>query len=382
MAIPEERSLEEFRKDPIPFFKIPFLAQRKLVGQMDLVDIFLLSTTSRRGHRVVQCSMSSMKLRMNIGDSIVLYKAPEDWFLFNIRDKRQVMSKNQYHPLKLANGIETIVKKERSWCGERKFITYWPNKTDAFKLMVEYFLNIFPRSSICLAVEPTEVDKFDYFMQMKPRIEEVLLSYSGDYHDDFVKRVLEECRHSVKRVKIDCRTTPNFDIDYNTTLPFNFESISFANAKWLTPDHFINLFLNCKRVILNNANYKNAELQPICENWIEGSDLEYLEVHGDYSPNRQTIEESVGALPGATPVTKVELYGVEPQDNRVLYCDDGEGYRIEQANGKAAVVCVGAHAGLFLTTKFEINLEDSDSDEEDEEDEEETEDEDEGEDNN
>ncbi|EGT57568.1 hypothetical protein CAEBREN_00984 [Caenorhabditis brenneri] len=176
------------------------------------------------------------------------------------------------------------------------------------------------------------------------------------YQDEVAKLVLDECRRA-KKLRLAIYTSKNF-VYPTTAMPFNFDLINVTSAHWVPREHFIKLFLSCKKVHLQRKNFTDEDLTAIFKAWTEDSRLEYLQLNGLWNFYQgKTLGSVFEEFPGAAPVRKaivpVELF----KDSLVVKFGEGKCYWIQQRDGKTTALVYLFFQTITLSTNFRIGKE-------------------------
>ncbi|EGT57593.1 hypothetical protein CAEBREN_18177 [Caenorhabditis brenneri] len=345
----------------IALLRFPFLVQKVIFEEIDLLAVLSIKMLSKKFDETVRVCLRHHKYHLRYvedvsfrlerkfsnedgGNMLVLALLNRSLVelpcqLWRIGDQEVPVESTSNE----SNGtISTLTK------------VYCDSVSDFAMETLQYLSRLLPKLSLTLKLKTENVETFRKIMQSVRSVNELKEIEVGTFdgsglgpQDELVKLILDESRRT-KNLFLYFPTSDNFV--YPTSVPFSFDSVLMATAGWVSRDHFIKMFLSCKKVQLQWKNFDFEDLNAIFKAWIEGSSLEYLEFVG--TSKGKTLDSILEKFPGAVPVRIAKIPFKGPQFVRF---DEGKCYLI-QRNNEQALVCIFKYS-VILTTNFQIGNE-------------------------
>ncbi|CAL2027975.1 unnamed protein product [Caenorhabditis brenneri] len=241
---------------------------------------------------------------------------------------------------------------------------YCQSKPDFALKILQRLLNFLPKVSLTLKFKSQNVESFRRTMESVEGVNEIKEIDFGYFfwhpdqvpHDELVKLILEKSQRA-KSLRVTVSTSDKFE--YPTSgVPFKFDSVSMACTDWISRDHFIELFLSCKKVELHWKDFDDEDLAAIFRAWTEGSALKFLRFTGtDNFYQRKTLDNILKEHPGAAPVKNALIQTEVFTRSHVETFGEGKCFLIQRNDAQTtALVCILTQS-IILTTDFKIGKE-------------------------
>ncbi|CAL2027974.1 unnamed protein product [Caenorhabditis brenneri] len=332
----------------IGLLHFPILVQEAIVQNMRLLEAFILSTLSKKTFRTVSLSFrrQNFDLMYNVKGLFRLEKVPylnED-SEFKI-ELIEYQKKEDIYKRPDPNVLPVQVLEKLVGVFSPKEIT-------------EFIISLLRNVRLMLAIKSTNVETFRNVLEIFKPIKEIdeieILRPIDSKHDDdeLTRLVLEEAR-CAKVLRTDLKTTSNFTYDYTKNEPFSFDVISWFAGRWITKNHILTLFMNCKAVSLPEIDYEDAEIAEILQKWKEGSKLEWFRISRCKLRKPDLLTNLVKHFPGATPIRKAQVNIYDQRDLLVIDFRDDTCFMVQRHDGTEFLVYfIGSLAGF--TKDFKI----------------------------
>ncbi|EGT57553.1 hypothetical protein CAEBREN_06920 [Caenorhabditis brenneri] len=352
----------------IRLLRFPFLVQKQIFEEMGLLEALSIAMLSKKSQATVRACLRHHKYHLRYVDDQ------------NIRVERKLPNGNGHILVLLLNdrtpppvsfqlwrfGNHEVAIKSKSKESNGVIATFTnvvsDNISNFATEILQYLSSLRPKLSLTLGISNAE--KIRRIMKSVESVEEIKKisvlrpSWNSNKspHDELVKLVLDECQRA-KNLSVSIPTSDNFVYPI-TTMPFNFDSIFMSTARWVSREHFIKMFLSCKKVQLQWKNFTDEDLTAIFKSWTEGSRLEYLELEGTFDFYRgKKLGGVFRGIPGAAPVRNAIVPGWSIPNSEVVSFGGGKCYRVQQRDGQTtALVCIN-YKSVILTTDFKIGKE-------------------------
>ncbi|CAL2027979.1 unnamed protein product [Caenorhabditis brenneri] len=353
----------------IALLRFPFLVQKQIFEEIDLLSVLSITMLSKKSHATARACLRhhNYHLRYVEDQSIRLERKfeKEDGHILILVLIGQTPPPFPFELWRIGNQEIAIESTRNESRGTISTIThvYSDNILDFATETLQYLSRLLPKLSVTLELKARSVESFRKTMKSvesaseikEINVEEHAWNRDPVSQNEFVKLVLDECQQA-KKLCIIIQTPDNFE--YPTSVQFKFDSISMVSAEWVSRDHFIKLFLSCKKVQLYSKNFNDEDLAAIFKAWTEGSSLEYLEFVGLGTFYRgKTLNSSLEVLPGAAPVKNALIQTEVFTRSHVETFGEGKCCLIQQNDKqKTALVCIN-YKSVILTTDFKIGKE-------------------------
>ncbi|CAL2027977.1 unnamed protein product [Caenorhabditis brenneri] len=352
----------------ISLLRLPFLVQRQIFEETGLLEALSIAMLSKKSQATVRACLRHHKYHL---------RYVEDK---NIRLERKFLNGNGHILVLLLNdqtpppasfqqwrfGSHEVAIKSKSKESNGVIATFTNVVTDNISNfatgILQYLSSLRPKLSLTL--ENSNAEKIRRIVQSVESVKEIKdINFVRPYwnrnkgpQDELVKLVLDECQRA-KNLNVAIPTSDSFVYPI-TTMPFNFDSIFMTTARWVSREHFIKMFLSCKKVQLQWKNFTDDDLTAIFKAWTEGSRLEYLELEGTFDFYRGKKLGSVfRQFPGAAPVRNAIVPEWSIPISEVVRFGEGKCYRMQQRDAQTtALVCIN-NKSVILTTDFKIGKE-------------------------
>ncbi|CAL2027982.1 unnamed protein product [Caenorhabditis brenneri] len=325
----------------ISLLRFPFLVQRQIFEEMGLLEAYVQDDSFRLERQFLKENGNTLFLEL------------------------QCFLEPRFQLWRIGNQEVPIISRSIESNGKiSTFAQVYPDNYLNFAAETLQFLSrLLPKLSLTLKLKAQNVECFRRTMQSVESVEEIkeisIVRSSWIKNpfpqDELVKLVLDESQR-VKNLTVKVQTSDNFE--YPTSLPFNFDSISMTSSGWISRDHFIKLFMSCKKVQLQWKNFNEEDLVAIFKAWTEGSLLEVLQFVG--APNfyrGKTLDSILEELPGAAPIRNAIISLGICRRPRVVRFGEGKCFLIQQNDEQTtALVCI-VYQSVILTTDFKIGKE-------------------------
>ncbi|CAL2027983.1 unnamed protein product [Caenorhabditis brenneri] len=310
----------------ISLLRFPFLVQKEIFEEIDLLAVISITMLSKKSNATARACLRhhNYHLRYVEDQSIRLERKFEkaDGHILDIVLFEQAWPLFPCQLWRIGNQEVPIKSTSINSNGAIATLTdaYCDNRLNTATEILQYLSRLLPKLSLTLKLKARTVDTFRRTMQSVECVKEIREIYVGSWGEDpvrpdeLVKLVLDEAQRA-KYLSIHFLTSDNFE--YPTNVPFKFDSVSMISAKWITRDHFIKMFLSCKKVQLQWKNFTDEDLVAIFKAWAEGSRLEYLQLDGLWNFYQgKTLGSVLEEFPGAAPVRKAIVPVASIRDSR------------------------------------------------------------------
>ncbi|EGT57621.1 hypothetical protein CAEBREN_21545 [Caenorhabditis brenneri] len=247
----------------IGLLRFPFLVQKQIFEEIDLLAVLSITMLSKKSHATAKACLRHHKYHLCYDEdySILLERKfeTEDGHTLDLVLIDQARPLFPYQLWRIGNQEVLIKSTSIESNGSITTLTqvYCDNILDFAMETLQYLSRLLPKLSVTMELKARSVDNFRKTMQsVKSAGEMEEISVVEHIRDrdpvsqhELVKLVLDECQR-VKHLTVAIPTPDNFE--YPTNMPFNFDSISMDTARWVSKEHFIKLFLSCKQVELHS----------------------------------------------------------------------------------------------------------------------------------
>ncbi|EGT57580.1 hypothetical protein CAEBREN_22027 [Caenorhabditis brenneri] len=351
----------------IALLRFPFLVQKVIFEEIDLLAVLSIAMLSKKSNATARACLRQHKYHLryfeNVSFQLVRKFSNEDGntLVLALLDRSLVESPYQLWPI----GYQEVPIESTSNESSGTILTltkvYCDNTSDFAMETLQYLSRLLPKLSLTLKLKTQNVETFRRIMQSVRSVNELKEIDVGSFdngsgpQDELVKLILDES-HRAKNLFVYFQTSDNFV--YPTSVPFSFDSVFMTTPGWISRDHFIRMFLSCKKVQLQWKDFDDEDLTAIFKAWTEGSSLEYLEFVGaGIFHQGKTLDNILEEFPGAVPVRIAEIPTGLSTGLHFVRFGEGKCYLIQRKNGQTkALVCI-YHYSVILTTNFQIGNE-------------------------
>ncbi|CAL2048302.1 unnamed protein product [Caenorhabditis brenneri] len=206
--------------ETIKLLRFPYLVQNAIADNMDLHEIFALSTISQRSERIAKQCLSRQQVYMRY--------AVDNYLL--------IQRVYPYQYWKLLNQDSVTVKVFNSEKSKQTTLqTYWENKEDSAGKILQYVLELFPRHSFDLYFEPNHtVEVLQTNMKLMENVNSLnsvgvtnSASNPSEFppNDELCEAVLAITRRP-RVLYLDMTTTDGYLYDPPANVSFNYDIVS------------------------------------------------------------------------------------------------------------------------------------------------------------
>ncbi|KAF1771434.1 hypothetical protein GCK72_003260 [Caenorhabditis remanei] len=139
------------------------------------------------------------------------------------------------------------------------------------KRLLLFLLDVFNTPTICLGFEVTRHDFvtgfINYIHSLKLKINS--LNIKGIKEED-VEHILDNYRDVSSKIYLDCPTIPGIKYLNKSSKP-SLNKVTIVHAEWVTTYHLTILFINCKRLVLDNLSTDYIKVDLFLKEWRKGS---------------------------------------------------------------------------------------------------------------
>ncbi|EGT54908.1 hypothetical protein CAEBREN_26236 [Caenorhabditis brenneri] len=327
----------------LPLLRVPFLAQKVILGQMTPMDLFQLSHTSKRVERIMKFSaMKNLKLEL-------CFNGKENYPEFCI--KRDNVSYNFYiRPTERLPGDQQFNIWEsnvRNICWIT-FVIFCNDVQRQTKIIVEYFRRVFDMKLSSLDLSHIDKHTFklitDSVIAQQTEIDTMKLRHIGGPALDITELL--------KNVK----TEENLWVasKLKSTFGFNFANVpktaTFQNATWFTRHTLLNS--EWEILLVTGALLTNKAIDDFVEQWMQGNfpKLKHVTVVSKKFQNKTTV---AGRVP---PIFQARVLPFRWREARTwgVNVDVNVGINITNRNGVTAKFGFqgGAKSIFFLHVSY------------------------------
>ncbi|EGT57623.1 hypothetical protein CAEBREN_02551 [Caenorhabditis brenneri] len=277
----------------IRFRYFPYLVQQMIMRHMDFLDVFSLYAISQKSQTLAKSYFNRLECKLSYekydGIRIRRKTSPGDFCWTSDQLKLKPMMRKR--------------KRVLNFCATRYSKQYQiPLETSGNMCdgVLRFARDLFPKIVFNFDFGASSPSDFRRMMNLTKILNvpvETVDIHHYKINDSFMREILTEC-FDVK-ILTAIGSSSSFQYDFQTNAPFKFDYFRLSNAAWVTKDHLVNLFLGCKKVILDleELHYSDQELVEIIEKWLQAPKPQYLGLFG-----ARTLPENIGKLPGAVPV--------------------------------------------------------------------------------
>ncbi|EGT57584.1 hypothetical protein CAEBREN_04621 [Caenorhabditis brenneri] len=352
----------------IGLLRFPFLVQKVIFEEIDLLSALTIAMLSKKSHATVRTCLRhhnyhlrydedySIRLERKFGKkdghALVLFLIDQDRPLFSCQLWR--IGSQEVFTKSMSTESNGSISTRTSVCCD--------NKLDFATETLQYLSRLLPKLSLTLKLKARSVETFRKTMKSVESAEEIneisVVEHVWDRdpvsQNEFVKVVLDE---SQRAKNLSVHFLPSNNFEYPTSVPFKFDYVSMISTSWISRDHFIKLFLSCKKVHLKWKNFEDEDLAAIFKAWTEGSPLEVLQFLGTQNFYLGKILDFLKQLPGAAPVKNAIIStGIFTRPSIITF-GEGKCYLIQQSNGQKTALVYTVYQSIMLSTKFQIGKE-------------------------
>ncbi|CAO4372403.1 unnamed protein product [Caenorhabditis nigoni] len=247
----------------IPLLKLPSVVQLECIGNLDLLEILVLSLLSKRAKRVAKLNRwTPLTIRLQPGhkNQIHLTCPTNPWRIWIINSQKDNGSSKHPYLHSITEGLyifDYLTLKNNG------------NYIEYYKQMAEHVCEVF-RSPIC-AIIIGEGSLIDWIIKYQPTIREVWI------HDDVITSV-ETLDRIFKNLKVtDYFQLGSLAIDekFRYTEPIPFPSLTISTSSWFTLPALLNG--NNSIIHLFGSKWAANDINTILREWQRGSKLRNLE---------------------------------------------------------------------------------------------------------
>ncbi|EGT57643.1 hypothetical protein CAEBREN_25830 [Caenorhabditis brenneri] len=353
----------------IGLLRFPFLVQKEIFEEIDLLSALSIAMLSKKSHATVRTCLRHHKYHL---------RYLEDYFI----QLERKFGKDDGHALVLVltdqtppllpyqvwriGEQEALIKSTSSESNETTSTfthVYSGNLLDFAAATLQFLSRLLRKLYLTLNLKTRNVDNFRKTMKSVENAGEIkeinvvehVWNRDPVSQHELVKVVLDECQQA-KKLCVTIRTPDSFE--YATSVPFKFDFVSIVSTGWICRNHFIKLFLSCKKVLLQSKNFDEEDLNAILKAWTEGSPLEQFHFIGtqDFYLGK-TLNNILEELPEAAPVRNAIISPEMFAKPRIAKFGEGECFLIQQNDEQTtALVCI-VNQSVMLSTNFLIGKE-------------------------
>ncbi|CAL2027981.1 unnamed protein product [Caenorhabditis brenneri] len=353
----------------IGLHRFPFLVQKVIFEEIDLLAVLYITTLSKKSKATAIACLRHHKyhLRYVEDHSFQLERKflHEDGHVLVLVLIDQTPPPFPCQIWRIGNQEVPVESTSNESSGTISTIThvYSDNLFDFATETLQYLSRLLSKLSVTIKLKARSVDIFRRTMKSvesageieEINVEENVWDRDPVSQNELVKSVLDESQKA-KKLCVTIPTPDNFE--YPTSVPFKFDSISMASTGWISRNHFIKLFLSCKKVQLKWKNFNDEDLAAIFKAWTEGSPLEVLQFLGtQHFYIGKTLDRILEGIPGATPVKNAIVSPGMFTGPRIITFGEGKCYRIQQRDGQTTALVFIYIYSVVLSTKFQIGKE-------------------------
>ncbi|EGT54906.1 hypothetical protein CAEBREN_07289 [Caenorhabditis brenneri] len=270
-----------------PLLRVPFLAQKVILGQMTPMDLFHLSHASKKAERLMKFSaMKNLKLEFCfVGEgNLLTFRVERDSIFYDFH----IMSREHFPGVDQFDILEDNEDNTRSF----SFAIGCNDVPRQAKTIVEYFRLVFDMKISDLELSFIENQTFKL-------ITDVVLAQQTEIDMLKIRHIrgpaldLTELLESVKTVK-----TLWIDSKLKSTFGFHFDNVprmaAFRNAAWFTRHNLLNS--EWEGLLVMGTSLTNKAIDDFVEKWMQGDfpKLKHVVVVSNKFQNRTTV---AGRLP-------------------------------------------------------------------------------------
>ncbi|CAL2027980.1 unnamed protein product [Caenorhabditis brenneri] len=353
----------------ISLLRFPFLVQKVIFEEIDLLALISITMLSKKSKATASACLRHHKYHLRYYEdySIRLERKFEkedgQLLVLVLIDPTPPLCPHQMW--RIGNQEVLIKSKINESNGTVSTLTHVhsDNVSDFATETLQYLSRLLPKISVTLKLKARTVDTFRKTMKSVKgageikdiKIVEQFWDRDPVSQNELVKLVLDKSQRA-KNLSVYFLTAENFE--YPLSVPFKFDYVSMISTRWISRDHFIKLFLSCKKVDLKWKNFNDEDLAAIFKAWTEGSPLEVLQFLGtQHFYIGKTLDRILEGIPGATPVKNAIVSPGMFTGPRIITFGEGKCYLIQQNNGQTTALVYNVYQSIMLSTKFQIGKE-------------------------
>ncbi|CAL2052250.1 unnamed protein product [Caenorhabditis brenneri] len=323
-----------------PLFRLPTLAYENVIDILDLKEKFDLSAASKKSSLIVK-RYNQIK-KHNLVIFLRCHNNPARIYVYIDRGNKSHLTNSNSWVYNLGDENNVIV--------------------DPTITQITHIASVAPTASLRLEFGEMPLERA--FIPLAQRLNLTLKSVEKYFMGNLLEKelcrwVFENCRHA-QRLIYYFETTFDFTMEPETMESYSFEVLDISDATWVTGNHLIKCFTNCKDIEFTNTKLTDQEMNDFLKHWIvEGSKIQKF-----------LLTENILHFETADVLVGITYVSYPYVHDKTLDKIAKPGYVIKNTEGLEAVVHL-TNDMFHLTTDFEIvdknfRVEESSDDDEEE----------------